>query len=402
MTAPFGRPATLDGVRAELLGRLGLDDSATAEDLAEAHETVELFLSSAPRHLGAWARSQASSADEAYALLTDPAALARTVALGARATRPDLAPDGPATPTVRRESVPQQPPAAQARTKGRRGKSSEAEVEPSDDELAELIASVTPSAHRDSVGTGSSKQARQAMARAQLAPQARPERGQGLTLRNRVTLVAAGLAVIAIVAFAGYRFGGGGVAASLPVASPAASASLDLAAVNAYMQKITANPKDTASLQGLADLYYGAADYASATKFLNQILAYDPNNERALLGLGAAAFNGGDSASAESAWKKVVSINAKSVEAHYDLGFLYLNLNDLVGVQREWQLVIQLDPGSDVAKNVQDHLDAIAAEASSSPAASTGISASSPAPAGSTAPSGSPAPTAAPTGSAQP
>ena len=181
-------------------------------------------------------------------------------------------------------------------------------------------------------------------------------RPTGLTLRNRLTLVAAGVAVIAIVAFAGYRFGGGGVAAGLPAASPAASSSIDLAAVSDYMQKIAANPKDTTSLQGLADLYYGGGDYTSAAQFLNQILAYDPTNERALLGLGAADFNNGDSTGAETAWKQVVSLNAKSVEAHYDLGFLYLNLNDLAGVQREWQLVIQLDPGSDVAKNVQDHL----------------------------------------------
>ncbi|HEX2756055.1 MAG TPA: tetratricopeptide repeat protein, partial [Candidatus Limnocylindrales bacterium] len=104
------------------------------------------------------------------------------------------------------------------------------------------------------------------------------------------------------------------------------------------------------------------------------------------LGLGAAAFNGGDSTAAEAAWKKVVAIDPKSVEAHYDLGLLYLNLNDLVSVKREWELVVQLDPGSDVAKNVQDHLDAIAAQAS------PGVgSSSSPA-----------APPAVPSGSARP
>lgn len=397
MTGPASGPTTLEGVRSDLLSRLGLDDRATSEDLAEAHETVELFLASAPRHLGAWARRQASAADEAYALLTDPAALARTVALGAHANRPALAPDGPATPPVRRESSPPNPPVQQRGKRGRGRAAAQAETEPSDDELAELIASVTPSAHRDSVGGPSGKPAK-AAGRA-LAHE--PATGaRGLTLRNRITLVAAGVAVIAIVAFAGYRFGGGGVVAGLPAASPAASTGVDLAAVNGFMQKIAANPKDTASLQGLADLYYAAGDYASAAEFLNRILAYDATNVRALLGLGAAAFNNGDSTGAETAWKKVVAIDAKSVEAHYDLGFLYLNLNDTAGVQREWNLVIQLDPGSDVAKNVKDHLDALAAQASSSPGA--GSSASPAASPAATTPATSPAATAGPSASSLP
>ena len=401
MTAQVGSPATLEGVRADLLSRLGLDDRATPDDLAEAHETVELFLASAPRQLGAWARRQASTADEAYALLTDPAALARTVALGARANRPDPAPGGPATPPVRREPSPAPAASSATQAKGRKGSraAAAAAVEPTDDELAELIASVTPSAHRDSVNGGPTIPARSA---GQGAMQVEPGRA-GLTIRNRLTLVAAGVAVIVIVAFAGYRFGGGGVAAGLPASSPTASSGLDLAAVGDYMQKIAANPQDTASLQGLADLYYGAGDYTNAADFLNRILAYDPTNVRALLGLGAAAFNNGDSASAEAAWKQVVAIDDKSVEAHYDLGFLYLNLNDLAGVQREWQLVIQLDPGSDVAKNVQDHLDALAAQASGSPTAgaSDAPAATIPASPAATDPA-SPSATPAPSGSAQP
>ena len=396
MTASTGRSATLDDVRTDLLARLGLDDATSPEDLAAAHESVEQFLASAPRHLGAWARRQASSADEAYALLTDPAALARTVALGGDANRRASTPGGPATPPVRQESSSVETRPVPTRTKGRHTKVEPVEVEPSDEELAELIASVTPSAHRDSVGTAGRKAAR---GHAQAAPEELPTGARRITPRSRLTLVAGGIALIAIVAFAGYRFGGGGLAASLPAASPAASASIDLAAVSAYMQRISANPKDTEALQGLADLYYGAADYASATDFLNRILADDPQNIRALLGLGAAAFNGGDSTAAETAWKKVVAIDPKSVEAHYDLGFLYLNLNDLVSVRREWELVVQLDPGSDVAKNVQDHLDAIAAQASPS-AGSSGAPGATPSASASAAPSA--APTAVPSGSARP
>ena len=271
------------------------------------------------------------------------------------------------------------------------------DVEPTDEELAELIASVTPSAHRDSVRTGSVR------TNAKAAPATtEPAGGRFAFLRGRAALVAGGIALVAIVAFAGYRFGGGGFAASLPVAGPSASPSIDLAAVNGFMQKISANPKDTESLQGLADLYYAAGDYAKAGDFLSQILSYEPTNIRALLGLGAAAFNNGDSTAAETAWKTVVTIDPKSVEAHYDLGFLYLNVNDLASVRREWELVVQLDPGSDVAKNVQAHLDALAAQSSAkpassgtpagSPAASAPAESAAPAAAASTAPTGSPRP----------
>jgi hypothetical protein len=59
--------------------------------------------------------------------------------------------------------------------------------------------------------------------------------------------------------------------------------------------------------------------------------------------------------------------------------------------------VIQLDPGSDVAKNVQQHLDALAAQASGSPAAS-----GSPGPAASPAASAAPVASPAASVSAQP
>jgi cytochrome c-type biogenesis protein CcmH/NrfG len=388
MTASTARPASVDEVRSDLLARLGLDDTISPEELVAAHEAVERFLASAPRQLGAWARRQASVADEAYALLTDPAALARTVALGGDATRRATAPGGPATPPVRQEPVSHSTPSAPTRGRRHHDASPTVDAEPSDEELAELVASVTPSAHRDSVGKRSP--ARTAKAARGAPVGAGIELGRP-NLRRRLMLAAGGVALVALVAFAGYRFGGGGGTASLPATSPSASPTIDLAAVNAYMGRIASNPKDVEALQGLADLYYGAGDYASATDFLDRILAVDPSNVRALLGLGAAAFNSGDQASAETAWKKVVSIDPKSVEAHYDLGFLYLNVNDLAAVKREWQLVVQLDPGSDVARNVRAHLDALAAQAAASGS-----------PSGAPVASSSAAPSAAPTASAIP
>ena len=141
------------------------------------------------------------------------------------------------------------------------------------------------------------------------------------------------------------------------------------------MAKIQANPKDTVSLLALADEFYAGEQYAQAATFLDQLLAIEPENIQALLARGAVSFNLGDLDAAEATWKKVVAIDPKNAEVHYDLGFLYLNqpAPDWAGVQREWNLVIELDPGSDLAKTVQSHLDSLVAASmlpGGSPAAS--------------------------------
>src|SRR5450759_2886303 len=105
MSAPTSTtPKGPERLERELLARLGLDPSATPEDVSTAHETVSAYLAAAPRGLKAWARVQASGADEAYALLTDPAALSRAVALVGAGVRPAVLPGEPATPPARRDT----------------------------------------------------------------------------------------------------------------------------------------------------------------------------------------------------------------------------------------------------------------------------------------------------------
>jgi Flp pilus assembly protein TadD len=147
------------------------------------------------------------------------------------------------------------------------------------------------------------------------------------------------------------------------------------------MEKIKANPKDVDALMGLGDAFFQAGQYAVAGDWLTKLVAIDPKNVRALLALGAAEFNAGDATDAEAHWKQVLGLDEKNVEAHYDLGFLYLQRQppDLVGVRREWQRVVELAPGTEVAQNVQAHLDAIASQgATPSAAASASASPASP------------------------
>jgi cytochrome c-type biogenesis protein CcmH/NrfG len=383
----------------ELLARLGLDPSATPEDVSASHEAVSAYLAAAPRSLRTWARVQASGADEAYALLTDPAALSRAVALGGAGARPAVLPGEPATPPARRDPPSPAPVAVvPAVTAAAAAGAAPARVDEngrrivSDDEIDALLAEVTPGAHREIVGTA----AERAASTVAVSGTPRSSRLLGLlaspAFRN-VALVGATVAAIGIVVVLGFNAGNtraGGIAAGVTPAPSAAASTpvLDQAAVAALMVKIQANPKDADSLMALGDAYYRTGDFKTAGDWFAKVTAVEPTNVRGFLALGATAFNQGDPATAETAWKQAVTIDEKNVEAHYDLGFLYLNRQpaDMVGVQREWTRVVQLAPDSDIAKTVKAHLDALASFKPASPAAS-GAPATSPA----ASPAGSPA-----------
>jgi cytochrome c-type biogenesis protein CcmH/NrfG len=266
-----------------------------------------------------------------------------------------------------------------------------------------MLAAVTPTTHRDSVptGRGASRPISTPLATAgrrassgTTLPTNAPvfTDASGLGGLKKIAIVAVGLVAFAAVAYGIYQFGNTN-APSIASASPtpAASAGLDQAKVAALMAKYQANPNDTATLLALGNAFFAAQDYTSAAGWLDKVVALEPNNVQALLALGAAKFNLGDDAAAKTDWLKVVSLDAKNVEAHYDLGFLYFNATpqDVEGVRREWGQVVTLSPGSDVARVVQAHLDALTAQSSGAPSA---------------APSGgvSPAPSAAPSASGSP
>jgi plastocyanin len=202
-------------------------------------------------------------------------------------------------------------------------------------------------------------------------------------------------AVLAVGLFAGINGVVNGTQASpAPIASQVAQATsnvpvVDEAKVAGLMAKVQANPKDIASLQALGDEFYNVGQFDVAATWFDKIAAIDPENVLALLARGAVYFNLNDVANAETTWKKVVAIDPKNIEVHYDLGFLYLNqaTPNWTGVQAEWNKVIELDPGSDLARTVQAHLDSLA-KSSMIPGASAGANAS---PAASAAPAASPA-----------
>jgi len=133
---------------------------------------------------------------------------------------------------------------------------------------------------------------------------------------------------------------------------------VDQAKVAALMKKVSANPKDTASLLAVGDIYFAAADYKDASVFEQKVLGVDPKNQAALLAVGAAQFNLGNADEAKKQWLVAAGLYPKSAEVHYDLGFLYLSQTppDKANMTTEWNKVIAIDPNSAIAKAVATHL----------------------------------------------
>ncbi|WP_199921686.1 tetratricopeptide repeat protein [Intrasporangium calvum] len=134
------------------------------------------------------------------------------------------------------------------------------------------------------------------------------------------------------------------------------AAAVDPAKLAELTKKVEANPKDIASLQGIADLYFGANDWANAKAFSQKALDIDPKNAQALISLGAAAYNSGDNATAEKTWKAGVAAHPDNAELHYDLGFLYMTTGRSDLMQSEWKKVVEIDPNSELAKTVQSQV----------------------------------------------
>jgi cytochrome c-type biogenesis protein CcmF len=157
-----------------------------------------------------------------------------------------------------------------------------------------------------------------------------------------------------------------GISGDLTNTAPAATstaATVDQAKVAELMAKISSNPNDAASLLALGDLYYAASDYTNSLTFYEKATAVTPKSEDAWIAVAASAYNGGKDAQAFEAWNKVLAINPKNIEAHYGLGFYYLSRtpSDEINAKAEWEKVVAIDPNSEQAKTVKQHLDSLGA-----------------------------------------
>jgi cytochrome c-type biogenesis protein CcmH/NrfG len=407
MSAPMLRPTGQAAAETELLAKLGLPASASAEDIDQAHQAVSDFLSGAPPAIRGWARAQVAALDAAYINLTDPAGLEGS-ALMSPASPPAVVPGGPATPPARRGPHPAVTPVEASATDV---EALDIEGEPSAEDFAALYAMVTPSAHDDM--KPDARQSRASVTQPAQTPAAAavptmlaaPPTGAS-NVWKRIVIGALGVAVVVGIAFganAVVNGGGGGTPAASQVAQATSGApTVDLAKVGGLMTRLQANPNDIDALLALGTEYYNGGDFETAGTWFDKVLAIDPKNIEALLAKGAVYFNLVDFANAEKTWKTVSVLAPDNVEVHYDMGFLALNQTppDWTAVQEQWNRVIALDPNSDLAKTVKSHLDSLAGSSmipgesagpSAVPAASPALPGASPAASPAASPSATPA-----------
>jgi tetratricopeptide (TPR) repeat protein len=286
-------------LRNELLGRLGLRANASDAEVETAHNGLVEFLELAPHEVKSWATARTTDVDEAFALLSGPE---QDLVLAVPMT--SMAQDAP----VKTAQAAAAPPAVPG-------------------VFAALAAN-------------------------------KPQRNKIIGAIGAVLAVA----IVFLVFQMGKSSDVPGISGKPTGQETTAAASgatpVDQAKLGALMQKITANPKDVASLQNIGDLYFGATDYKNATVFEQKVLAVDPKNQVALLALGAAQFNLGNAAEAKKQWLVAAGLYPKNAEVHYDLGFLYFSQTppDTANMTAEWKKVVAIDPNSQLAKTVATHL----------------------------------------------
>jgi tetratricopeptide (TPR) repeat protein len=303
--------------RHELLGHLGLQADASEQDIEAAHYVLVEFLELAPHRADSWAAARTADLDEAFALLSGPEqGLISASQLASRVRR-------------RQDETPPRPPPAPAAT-----------------------AATTPV-------TGAAK------------PYPR---------RTHV-LGAVGAGLVVGVVFGVLQMGKAsdvpsisgaptGQQTSAPSGGPS-TVPVDQMKVAVLMKRISANPKDVASLLALGDVYFAAAEYRNASVFEQRVLDVDPRNQAALLAMGTAQFNLGDAVKAKKQWLVAAGLYPESAEVHYDLGFLYFSQTppDTAKMTAEWEKVVAIDPDSAIAKMVARHLKSSTPSASTTPGA---------------------------------
>ena len=292
-------------LRSELLGRLGLRENASDAEVETAHNGLVEFLELAPHEVKSWAAARTTDVDEAFALLSGPS--------GTWLQRPRWRP----WPRTRRSGCPAAPRSAP---------------------VAPLALHAALAANK---------------------PQ-----------RNKIIGAIGAVLAVAIV-FLVFQMG---KSADVPGISGTPTGQETTAAAGATPvdpaklgrrsdDEDQREPQDTASLQALGDLYFGAADYKNAIVWEQKVLAVDPKNQVALLALGAAQFNLGNAVEAKKQWLIAAGLYPKNAEVHYDLGFLYFSQTppDTANMTAEWKKVIAIDPNSALAKTVATHLEELTA-----------------------------------------
>lgn len=208
-------------------------------------------------------------------------------------------------------------------------------------------------------------------------PVAKPARTSGLERRtgvsrlNLVLVAFLAAAIVIIVQMAGRpqpQQPMAGMPSNHPPVDASAIAELDQAQKidkerEAELKaQIEADPANIDARLQLSTMYYNAALYQEAIPLLQQVLDQDPDHLEALLGMGAAEYGASRYDDAEKRWLRITELDPTRQEPWYSLGFLYMARTpaDPERARQAWNKVVEIDPNSELAKEVSVHLGKLA------------------------------------------
>lgn len=127
-----------------------------------------------------------------------------------------------------------------------------------------------------------------------------------------------------------------------------------------YRKKIDSNPKDTASMRALADMFAQGHKTDSALTLYKKILDLDPKRTDIYFAMSFIYYIKGDIDKTEELTKKVLALDKGNAQAVYNLGAIAAIRGDKVNAKRIWEEVVKKNPGTDIAKSAQQQLEKLA------------------------------------------
>ncbi|MGI9102482.1 MAG: tetratricopeptide repeat protein [Terriglobales bacterium] len=138
---------------------------------------------------------------------------------------------------------------------------------------------------------------------------------------------------------------------------PGAAQSRELVdkAAEPMVAAIKANPKDTATLAKLGNLYYDAQLYKDAIQYYQQALKITPGNPDVRTDMATAMFYLGDADAALGEFQKSLSYRPNHPQTLFNMGIVkWQGKNDAKGALAAWEQLLKANPDYPERQKVED------------------------------------------------
>jgi tetratricopeptide (TPR) repeat protein len=149
-----------------------------------------------------------------------------------------------------------------------------------------------------------------------------------------------------------------------------AAPALDETRVQALTATITNDPRNTAAVVQLANVYFDAERWNDAISWYEKALALNPQDADVITDLGVSYYYTNRTEEALRKFEESLKINPKHTKTLLNKGIvLAFGKEDLRGAAVEWQKVVDLAPGTPEGEAARRALEGVAAAHANQPAA---------------------------------